>query len=207
RNMGSKTLSITNVVAGGDFALSNTCGTSVAGGGSCAITVTFTPTVHGDRTGTITITDDAQNGPTNVVNLSGTGTDGAVLNFSPAALNFGDQKVGTTGATQKVTLSNIGNQTLTLSGFDVTGDFSQTDNCPATLVPAASCPVSVTFTPAVVGVRAGSVVITDSTSTSPELVSLTGTGVSPHPELTVNPSGLSFLDQAVGTTSSQYRVT
>ncbi|PYU92881.1 MAG: hypothetical protein DMG25_10945, partial [Acidobacteria bacterium] len=313
RNMGSKTLSITNVVAGGDFALSNTCGTSVAGGGSCAITVTFTPTAHGDRTGTVTITDDAQNGPTNVVNLSGTGTAGAVLNFSPAALNFGDQKVGTTGATQKVTLSNIGNQTLTLSGFDVTGDFSQTDNCPATLVPAASCslsvsfrptqpgfragtitassstapggnqtvslggtgtgvgtsaltlstnglafgnqglkttsppqtvtvtnsgnvpvtissvaasgdfaltndcpsslspaascPVSVTFTPAVVGVRAGSVVITDSTSTSPELVSLTGTGVSPHPELTVNPSGLSFLDQAVGTTSSQYRVT
>src|SRR5205807_1985621 len=39
RNMGSNILNITTVVAAGDFAQSNTCGTSVAGGGSCAVTL------------------------------------------------------------------------------------------------------------------------------------------------------------------------
>src|SRR5207245_9186738 len=100
-----------------------------------------------------------------------------------------------------------GSLPLTISGGAATGDFTLATDCPTSLSPAASCLVNVTFTPAVVGARAGSVVITDSTSTSPELVSLTGTGVSPHPELAVNPSGLSFFDQAVGTTSSQYTVT
>ncbi|HEV2176230.1 MAG TPA: choice-of-anchor D domain-containing protein [Terriglobia bacterium] len=75
-NNGSATLTITSIVPSGDFAETNTCGSSVLPNTSCAINVTFTPTQVGTRTGTITITDNAPGSPQSV-SLSGTG--GAAL--------------------------------------------------------------------------------------------------------------------------------
>ncbi len=75
-NSGNATLSITSIsitsTNAGDFAQSNTCGTSVAGGGSCAISVTFTPTATGARTGTLAITDKASGSP-QTISLTGSG--------------------------------------------------------------------------------------------------------------------------------------
>jgi hypothetical protein len=51
----------------------NNC-TSIAVGGSCAVTVTFRPTAAGIRTGTLTVTGNANNSPTTVA-LSGSGID------------------------------------------------------------------------------------------------------------------------------------
>src|SRR5262249_41169833 len=56
---GSQPLSITSIVASGDFSQTNTCGSTVPSGTSCTITVTFTPKVKGTRTGAVTITDNA----------------------------------------------------------------------------------------------------------------------------------------------------
>ena len=58
-NSGTAALTITSVVASGDFAETNTCGASVAAGANCAVHVTFTPTTAGSRSGTLTITDNA----------------------------------------------------------------------------------------------------------------------------------------------------
>src|SRR4030095_5579814 len=71
-NTGNATLSITSIVASGDFAQTNTCGSSVAAGGNCTISVTFRPTTTGTRTGAITITDNASNSPQSVT-LTGNG--------------------------------------------------------------------------------------------------------------------------------------
>jgi len=71
-NTGNAALSVTNIVAGGDYAQTNTCGTSIAAGANCTISVTFTPTATGTRTGAITITDNAAGSP-HVVSLTGTG--------------------------------------------------------------------------------------------------------------------------------------
>jgi hypothetical protein len=71
-NSGKAALAITNLTATGDFAQTNTCGTSVAAGGNCAITVSFTPTSAGQRSGTVTIADNAANSP-QTVSLTGTG--------------------------------------------------------------------------------------------------------------------------------------
>src|SRR5437660_49853 len=57
-NTGTAALSVTSIVASGDFMQTNTCGTSVAAGANCAISVTFTPTATGTRTGAVTITDN-----------------------------------------------------------------------------------------------------------------------------------------------------
>jgi hypothetical protein len=54
----------------GDYAQTNTCGTSLAAGASCTVTVTFHPTATGTRTGTLTVSGQT-------VGLSGTGTGGA----------------------------------------------------------------------------------------------------------------------------------
>lgn len=72
-NPGTAALVIADVAATGDFADTNSCGSSLRPGSSCSITVTFTPTAKGSRTGTIVITDGDLNGP-QTINLTGTGT-------------------------------------------------------------------------------------------------------------------------------------
>ena len=77
-----QTVSVTNVTGGaviietilasGDFAATEDCGTSVAAGASCTISVTFTPTGTGARTGEVTITSNAPESP-HTIALSGTG--------------------------------------------------------------------------------------------------------------------------------------
>jgi hypothetical protein len=88
-NSGKAALAITNLTASGDFAQTNTCGTSVAAGGSCSINVSFTPTLAGQRSGTVTIVDNAANSP-QTVSLTGTGQ---AANGTPA----GSYPVSVTG--------------------------------------------------------------------------------------------------------------
>src|SRR5258706_14856863 len=80
-NGGTAALSITSIAASGDYAQTNTCGTSVAAGANCTISVTFTPTAAGTRTDTITVTDNAAGSP-QTSSLTGTGT---AVGPSPAA--------------------------------------------------------------------------------------------------------------------------
>jgi len=69
---GNAALNISSIAVSGDFAQTNSCGTSVAASANCQINVTFTPTAIGTRTGSVTITDKAAGSPHNV-SLSGTG--------------------------------------------------------------------------------------------------------------------------------------
>jgi hypothetical protein len=182
-------LRIASIAASGDFSQTNTCGGSVLAGRSCTINVTFTPTATGTRTGTLTITDNDNGvaGSTQTVNLTGTGTPAApVAGVSPASLTFGNQLLGTPSASQRVTLSNTGMATLTITSITASGDFSQTNNCRGSVAPSASCTINVTFTPTATGTRTGTLTITDNNNGvagSTQTVSLTGTGVNPVPTL------------------------
>lgn len=98
------------------------------------------------------------------------------VNLSVSALNFGNQKVGTTSAPQSVKLTNRGSGELFVSAITVAGDYHQTNNCPASLNSNSSCTISVTFTPTKIGVRTGSVSVKDNATNSPQKVSLTGSG-------------------------------
>jgi len=70
-NTGNATLSVTRIVASGDFSQTNNCA-SVSAGKSCTIKVSFKPTAKGTRTGTIAITDNASGSPQTVA-LTGSG--------------------------------------------------------------------------------------------------------------------------------------
>ncbi|MBA3915943.1 MAG: choice-of-anchor D domain-containing protein [Acidobacteriales bacterium] len=76
-----------------------------------------------------------------------------------------------------VTLTNSGAQTVTISSIAITtADFLQTNTCGAQLGPGASCTISVTFQPAHVGSLGAILKITDDGGSSPQFVSLLGTG-------------------------------
>ncbi len=175
-NNGSATLTITSIVASGDFSQTNTCGSSVAAGGNCTITVSFTPTTKNKRTGTITITDNAAGSPQSIA-LTGIGT---FVQLSTSRLAFPATTVGTTSAPQSVTITNAGNANVNFTGFSVTGtnpgDFTATPNCPSSLAPSANCSVSVTFKPTATGSRSASLRITDDGGGSPQVVALSGKG-------------------------------
>ena len=51
------------VSTSGDFGQTNTCGNSLGAGARCTIQVAFTPTAAGQRTGNVSIADNAPNSP------------------------------------------------------------------------------------------------------------------------------------------------
>src|SRR5208337_2437678 len=87
-NTGNVVLNITSLVASGDFAAPNNCGSSLSAGGSCAINVTFTPSSNGTRTGSVTITDNSYNSPQTVA-LSGESIQAITLNLHQISLVIG----------------------------------------------------------------------------------------------------------------------
>ncbi len=72
KNTGTAAATIASITKTGDFAQTNTCGTSLAVNASCTVTVTFTPTAGGTRSGSVTV---ANNGTTATLSLNGTGAD------------------------------------------------------------------------------------------------------------------------------------
>ncbi len=194
-NSGTSDLTISSVTAAGDFSESDTCVTTLASTTACTISITFTPAVTGTRNGTITIASPLG---TYVISLAGTGNAPGVQ-LSSASLTFGSQTVGTTSGSQTLTLTNAGSSDLAISSLMASGDFSTSDNCVSgSPVPAGNtCTISVTFAPQAVGLRSGSVVITDSAGT--HVVALSGTGAAPG--VSLSPATLSFGSVTVGTNS------
>jgi hypothetical protein len=180
-NSGTAALTITSISASGDFAETQTCGSSVATGATCAISVAFTPTAAGSRTGTLTITDNAGGSPQTVA-LSGTGTPPAVaapaVTLSPTSLTFASQTDGSTSVAQTITLTNSGTAALSITSISTSGDFAETQTCGSSVATGATCTISVTFSPTAAGSRTGALTITDNASGSPQTVALSGTGTS-----------------------------
>ncbi len=203
RNMGSAALTISSITSSANFAETDNCSPSVPAAGSCTLSATFTPSAVGTLTGSITISDDAAGFP-HIVSLSGTGL-GAVAALAPGSLTFPGVTVGSSSTAQTVTLTNPGNESLSISDIEIAGDYAQTNNCTATLVAAASCTFNVTFNPATTGTRSGTLTVTDSAAGSPHSVALTGTGLTVIVALT--PASLAFSGTQVGTTSAAQMVT
>jgi len=101
-NSGTASLTIASIVASGDFAQTNNCGTSVGAGSGCMISVTFTPTAAGTRAGTLTITDNAGGSPQTVA-LSG---GGQAVSVSTSSTALSIPSAGGT-ATATIQLSSI----------------------------------------------------------------------------------------------------
>lgn len=173
-NSGTSALTITSINASDNYSEDDDCGLSLAASASCTISVTFTPTSTGTENGTIQITSDAFTSP-DVITLTGTGISRTV-SFSPASLDFANQRVGSTSSPQEVVLTNTGDSTLTLNSISTSGDFSQTNNCGASLNSGNSCSIEVSFAPTNGESLNGTLTVESNDPSSPSNVSLSGMG-------------------------------
>ena len=126
-------------------------------------------------------------------------------------LTFTKEVVGFSSPAQTITLGNTGPQLLGFSGATISGtssaDFAVTHNCSATLTAKLSCRLSLTFSPTATGPRTAALTITDTSSDSPQTVSLAGTGIQASETVQLTPSSLSFGTVLNGTTASTQSVT
>ncbi len=114
-------------------------------------------------------------------------TTAPALALNATSLAFGDRSVNTTSAAQSVTLSNQGNDALSVTGATIVGadaaDFTLSGNGCGIVAPAGSCSINVAFAPRSAGAKAATLQINDNASGSPHLVSLAGNSTTPAPAL------------------------
>ena len=154
--------------------------TPTCGSASASNPTTFTPPASMPATSAVTlnatsVTDNTKSASA-TINLS-TGT----VQLVPQSLNFGRHVVNQPSTPQPIALTNTGTASLTFTGVTFTGtnatDFSQTNTCGSSVAAAASCTISVVFKPAAQGTRSATMSIADSSTDSPQQVSLAGIGI------------------------------
>ncbi len=153
-------------------------------------TVTATETVNGAITASSTISvGGGGNGP---------------LTVSPTSLTFPSTAFLTTSKTLFVTAKNANTVAITVSSVGLTGtnagDFViKSNTCGASIAPNVSCKIGVAFAPGTIGLKQATLMLSDSATNSPQLVSLSGTGT---PQIKLTPATAGFGTILVGSTSA-----
>ena len=152
------------------------CAATLALGASCTIKVQFAPTTLATFSRTLTVAYAGATVTGSPVTLTGTGVNMAV---TPASLAFGNVPIGTTSASQTLTVRNSTGSTRALT-ITVTAPFARlAGGCGATLANTTSCTITVVYRPTLLGPSTGTVTVTTNggfaVANSP--VSLTGTSV------------------------------
>jgi Abnormal spindle-like microcephaly-assoc'd, ASPM-SPD-2-Hydin len=204
-NLSPSTVSFSSIATGPDFNISaSTCGASLGAGASCTVSVVFRPTIAGSISELLTFNDNVTGSP-QALSLKGTGVLGDML-FTPTSLLFAGVNPGQASAAQQATLTNETTGNLSLASVTVTGQFAQTNNCPATLGPQASCTFEVTADPTADGTITGSVNVKDNLGNSVQLY-LQGQGGGTNQVLSFSPNPILWGNIDVGQTSAAKTLT
>jgi hypothetical protein len=189
----------------GDFAFTSPAlPITVAPTTQTSVTVIFGPLAKGLRTATLSVTSNASGSP-HSMQLTGTGDPIVGISFDPASLVFANQLINSTSAPLTLTITNTGSDELVISSLVFSGlqagDFAVTPggNLPLSISPGATAVVNVTFSPSALGSRSAILVVTSNAPSSPNNVSVTGTGIG-EAKISV-PASLAFGDQRRGTSS------
>jgi trimeric autotransporter adhesin len=163
------------------------------------VSVFFTPTLSGTRYGTLFINTNGYFSTVTTISLEGTGTG---LTITPNPLAMGSSAVNTTVTKSIAVKGGTTYSSVTLEG-DTTDFTIATNTCSGTV--AATCAIGITFDPTSTGAKKATLVIKDTDPTSPQVVSITGTGSS-YEKFT--PALVSFATtQLDGTTSKNTKIT
>jgi len=171
-NHGKSPLPITSIATVGNYAQTNTCGSTVGAGGSCTITVTFNPATAGTLYGNLVVTDSDPSSP-QTVRLYGIGSSTLL---APTYLNFGNEYLNETSKPKTITMTNVGTSPLHIGSITGSTNYSAVNTCGTSLAAGTACTITVTFTPTQLGSLPGTVTISDADLNSPHLIKLSGTG-------------------------------
>lgn len=171
-------------------------------GATCTVDFTFAPTATGSTMQDLTIISDAPTTP-DTLSLQGNGTQ-AGLGLSAAMLDFGNVNLNNT-ATLPLMLTNTGDADLSISAISdplmpFVVDNGTCGALPIILMPAQQCQLDVSFTPTVTGPAMATMDFTSNAPTSPDTVSLNGSGV--QPQLVLDLNDIDFGIITVGVTES-----
>ncbi|MFN8512852.1 MAG: choice-of-anchor D domain-containing protein [Chloroflexia bacterium] len=225
-NTGTATLTLSNapVLFGGDTSqfqiVSDGCGvTTLTPGASCTVAIRFTPTSVGQKSATLVFTSNIS-GTFSIVTLTGNGVAAGApaATANPASIDFGSVQIGQVSGAQAVTITNTGAGNLVFSaapqilGTDASYFPLLVDGCGTqTLVPGASCTVTVRFAPTgTAASRSASLTFTSNVSGTYTIVSLTGTATAvptTAPFASLSVGALGFGDQLINTRSAAQAVT
>lgn len=203
-------LTIYSMSIGEDFIItSSTCPTApttIPPASSCTLSLAFRPYSSGMKTEDIAFADDAPGGNQSVT-LVGTGATGE-LSFTPPSLSYAGVDPNTSSQPQTATLLNTQAQSVSLASIMVSGHFSETNDCPASLAANAACTFTVTSDPVIDGPTEGSVNVKDAAGAIYQLY-LSGMGGIPvdsaqqgSSAVTVVPHNIDFGTVMIGETST-----
>jgi len=122
------------------------------------------------------------------VEFTGSATSAAVASVTGGPLTFPTTAVGSTSATQNLTLHNTGTATLTAINVAPSAQFVRVNtgtfpaaapNCGVTLAAATDCTVKVAFAPTAAGAATGTATFTASVTVTGSPVALSGNAFSP----------------------------
>ena len=179
-NPGGSDLAGLKLAVTGVFTIaSSTCTTSLAAGAGCSASITFTPSGIGGRTGQLTATSTTSGVVPKSTKLIGTGLAPAVLGITPGQLTFGSTLIGSTSATQSVTVANTGQSSISDLSFGVSTGFGidrSSTTCGTALAAGSSCQIGVLFAPAASGPIVGAVTASSAAGGVAAKAVLNGTG-------------------------------
>jgi hypothetical protein len=177
---GTGNINTTNVTLPANGSVTYTITGTLDPAATCASTVANTASAQFGSTTSFLDPDETNNSAT----VDSTVTCDTTLVTNPASLAYSPQQVSTASTSQSITLIEGNNGNATITSIAVTGDYSQTNNCPASLATAQTCTVNVVFTPTALGSRNGTLTIQSNLAATPtvtSVVTLSGTGVNSIP--------------------------
>jgi pimeloyl-ACP methyl ester carboxylesterase len=159
-------------------ACSPACGTLTATNTPSLTPITYTAPAALPSNHSVTLTAASVTDPSKSAQAALTLTAGTVL-LVPDSLDFGTLKVNLKKS-KDIALTNTGTSALTMNTLALTIPYTQQNTCGASVLPGASCTITVTFAPTQARTYTQALTISDSSVDSPQSVSLTGKAFSFH---------------------------
>jgi hypothetical protein len=181
KNTGTVAITFTSITGSGSYVATpsgaSPCTGTLNGGKTCTMTVTFTPLVTGTTVGSVTVVDNASVS-TQIQDASGNGI--LPVTMSPTSISFGTVSVGSTSTVHVVTVTNNLSTATPIASVVASGDFIYTSGgvspCGTSIPATGTCTLGIEFSPVTAGAISGNLTLNFSAGSSPQVVSLSGTG-------------------------------
>jgi hypothetical protein len=183
------------------FEQTNNCTSVLAPGATCQIEVVYVatdPTVPRTFTNMWVPSGTPGNPGAAAIAVGGIASE-PFASLAPTTVTFPSQYVGTSGLPQTVTVTNNGAADLQVASVTASpADFGVLSNCTNSVPAGSSCTIGVFFDPTASGTRTGTLTIAYNAATSPQTVTLTGSGQ----DFSVMPGSAASATVTAGQTAS-----